>query len=245
VTSLERRVRLVQRAMKVPPLNSERVRSKAITAYRAAKFRRARIAERFGSSKYSTPAQAGMDVALAKILSPGGTFIEAGANDGYRQSNTYYLERFHGWSGVLVEPVPHLAEVARKRRKAAVFNCGLVANDFEGETLTIRYGDLMSGVDVGLENASWGWERAYDIEIPARTLDSVLEEAGIGKVDLLSLDVEGYEVPVLQGFDLERFSPGHVLIEIRDGDPAPVQAQLPGYELQQWLTDEDALFARA
>ena len=39
----------------------------------------------------------------------GGVFVEAGANDGYAQSNTYYFERMRGWSGVLIEPVPELA----------------------------------------------------------------------------------------------------------------------------------------
>lgn len=236
---------LVRGVTKVPPMNSQRVRSAVINGYRAIKWRRARLAERFGSSRYSTPAQHGMDLQLAEILPPGGTFVEAGGNDGFRQSNTYYLERFHGWSGVLVEPVPHLAEVARRRRSAAVFNCALVARDYEGDSVTIRYGDLMSGIDVGLEEASWGWEPAYDIDVPARTLDSVLDEAGVEKVDLVSLDVEGYEVPVLRGFDIERFKPGALLLEVRDRDPDELRDVLPGYELRQWLSEQDALFVRA
>lgn len=48
----------------------------------------------------------GLDEKLAPYLNfKGGIFIEAGANNGIRQSNTYYLEAVRGWKGILVEPV--------------------------------------------------------------------------------------------------------------------------------------------
>ena len=40
----------------------------------------------------------------------GGFFIEAGANDGLNQNNTYILEHAFGWRGMLIEPMPVLAE---------------------------------------------------------------------------------------------------------------------------------------
>ena len=45
-----------------------------------------------------------------------GIFVEAGAFDGYGGSNTYWFERFRGWTGVLIEPTPELAARARKGR---------------------------------------------------------------------------------------------------------------------------------
>jgi hypothetical protein len=47
-----------------------------------------------------------MDERLAAMLGDGGYFVEAGAHDGFTQSNTYLLERRHGWRGLLVEPMP-------------------------------------------------------------------------------------------------------------------------------------------
>jgi len=48
--------------------------------------------ETFGSERYSRPALHQMDVLLEKILPAGpGVFVEAGAHDGFTQSNTYYL----------------------------------------------------------------------------------------------------------------------------------------------------------
>jgi FkbM family methyltransferase len=186
-----------------------------------------------------------MDVRLAELLGDGGVFVEAGANDGFRQSNTYYLERFHGWSGVLVEPIPELADVARRRRtKSRVINCALVAEDFPEETVTIRFRDLMSSVDPEVSETSWGWERAYDVAVRARTLTSVLEEAGVEKVDLMSLDVEGHEASVLDGLDLERFGPKWLLIEVRDRNLDRLSSRLPGYAVHEWLTEQDALLVR-
>ena len=46
-----------------------------------------------------------MDKKLLKYLNyNNGFFIELGANDGLRQSNTYYLEKNLGWRGILIEP---------------------------------------------------------------------------------------------------------------------------------------------
>jgi hypothetical protein len=78
--------------------------------------------------RYSQPALFGMDRRLEALMPwPGGTFLEAGAHDGYTQSNTYFLEHHRGWSGVLVEPVPELrAKCERRRPRAQVFGCALV-----------------------------------------------------------------------------------------------------------------------
>ena len=43
-----------------------------------------------------------LDRKIEKYLPRSGVFIEAGANDGLNQSNTLFLARKHGWSGILV-----------------------------------------------------------------------------------------------------------------------------------------------
>ena len=55
----------------------------------------------------------------------GGVFLEAGALDGELYSNSLYLEREFGWSGLLVEPNPAaFAEILRKRRRSwAIRGC--------------------------------------------------------------------------------------------------------------------------
>ena len=82
-------------------------------------WRRRGVFEALGSRRYSQPALHGMDARLEALLDrDGGVFLEAGAHDGYTQSNTYYLERFRGWTGVLVEAVPELHAKAARRARA-------------------------------------------------------------------------------------------------------------------------------
>src|SRR4051794_1631472 len=61
---------------------------------------RNRVFEAFRSQRYAWPALLDLDRRLAELAGPGpGTFVEAGAHDGFTQSNTYWLERHGGWSG--------------------------------------------------------------------------------------------------------------------------------------------------
>jgi hypothetical protein len=66
-----------------------------------------KIFEQFGSDEFSKP-YAGHDKLLEIINFKNGFCIEVGGNDGYFHSPTYYLERFKGWRGVLVEPLNYI-----------------------------------------------------------------------------------------------------------------------------------------
>lgn len=191
---------------------------------------RRKIFESFGSPRYSRPSLYEIDRKLERYLPyHNGFFIEAGANDGFRQSNTYYLERFKGWQGILVEGIPQLYQkCVTQRLKSQVFNCALVGDDFTESTVTMKYANLMSIVDGALKNEACDRQhlaraieyqhdvdRAYDVIVPARTLTSVLDEAGVGEIDLLSLDVEGFELNVLKGLNFNKYQPKYMLIEAR------------------------------
>ena len=54
-----------------------------------------------------------------------GFFIEAGAVDGERLSNTIFLELERQWTGLLVEPNPELYEIllTRKRKVWSIGHC--------------------------------------------------------------------------------------------------------------------------
>lgn len=160
--------------------------------------------------------QHGEDVLLAEIFKNDiGICVEVGANDGVTYSNTKYLEE-HGWTCILVEPTPRLCEKIRKTRSGQLFECA--ATDTDGEiTLYIsEEHDLFSSVEkqaTMMDELARSKLAILPVKVAARRLDSILVEAGVERLDMVSIDVEGHEYSVLKGFDLERFNPRIMLIE--------------------------------
>jgi FkbM family methyltransferase len=238
------------------PTARQRMRRRLRPVHRLAKDVRRQAFERLGSDRYSRPALFEMDRKLVRYLPErGGFFVEAGANDGFDQSNTYWLERFRGWSGVLVEGIPALAQrCARLRPASTVVNCALVAPEREGELIPMAFGRLTSLVkgargsaqaDLALLQEAVLADEIYEVMVPGRTLSSVLDDIRPGRIDLLSLDVEGYELEVLRGMDLARHAPRFILVEVFD-EPgkrdAVDQLLAPRYELVDMLTHHDLLY---
>lgn len=190
--------------------------------------RRRRLHELVGSARYSRPSLNGIDAQLEQYLDrDAGFFVEAGAHDGFTQSNTYYLERFRRWHGLLIEPVPMLfARCQRERRSSRSVQAALVGPEYSQPEIELEYGDLMTVVPQAQAapeaKTRFAEMRAHFLpdcqpfrfKAPARTLSSLLDEHTPGQtVDLLSLDVEGYELEALRGLDLSRHRPGFICVE--------------------------------
>lgn len=207
--------------------------------------------EAFGSDRYSRMALNELDRKLEHHLNfDNGFFVEAGANDGIAQSNTYYFERLRGWSGLLIEAEPGLAAACRNNRRARVMNAALVAEETPGSTVQLHFAGLMSTIEGALGDAATTARHVQaglavqpeiglgrQMRVPARTLSSLLDEAGVTRrVDLLSLDVEGAEPGALRGIDYTRHAPRFICVEVRDEEA--INAILGSrYELVDVLTD--------
>ena len=191
-------------------------------------------------------------------LSRPGFFVELGANNGVAQSNTKHLELYHSWQGVLVEPYPANFEQLKmtRSRKTRFFWAACVSFQFKEPSVKLIYSNLMT-IAKGLENDKknvdeWAKSGAkfldensspHEFTAPARTLQSILEEAiAPRKIDLLSLDVEGAEMEVLKGIDWKYFSFDFICIET-DSFEAIKEFLLPfGYSFRLKLSDHDYLF---
>jgi len=168
-----------------------------------------------------------LDDKLLKYLNfENGFFIEAGANDGLSQSNTALYEFEYGWKGLLVEPNPKKCFECKKRRiNSIVENYALVSDNYTDDYIEGNFdetGYSESLTSLVYDKGDWcdSLLQVYKekiknnlIKVPAITLNKLLEKHQIEKVDFISLDVEGYEISVLNGFDLEKYNPTYLLIE--------------------------------
>lgn len=198
---------------------------------------------------------------LSHVRPRRGTFVELGAFDGVSQSNTAWLEGNRGWRGILIEPIPEsYVQCIRNRPLATVVNCACVSDQYGDPTVEMVYSGLMSIIRGARssDEADEAWVSLgeelqqltrYTCTVRARTLTAVLEEHRLRCVDLLSLDVEGYEIEVFKGFDLERFRPRHILVEQSGGDDVDHYLTVQGYrkvaELARGQLTSDVLYERA
>ena len=174
-----------------------------------------------------------------------GTFVEVGANDPILLSQTYRLEQL-GWSGILIEPLRECVDRLRSIRRARVYELAAGAPEDEGRQLPL----LVAGALSTLKPSIVEDVRPSEIrQVPVRTLDSVLAEAGLDRVDFLSIDVEGAELAVLRGFSIARYRPRLILVEDDVHDLTKhVYLTAHGYKLvrrtalNNWYVPRDAPF---
>jgi FkbM family methyltransferase len=208
-----------------------------------------------------------LDLKMIEAIGPGlnGYFVELGANDGIRQSNTYKLQKCFGWTGLLIEPSPaRFIECVSNRafgNRPEVRCAACVPFDYKDTFVEIEYADLMSVArGLGLsdqqvaDHADQGLPYLADPALRhsfgaiARTLTSLLDEVSAPSFfDLLIIDVEGNELAVLRGLDLDRYRPSWILAEARGPEIAEYLGYY-GYEMYSRLLDcadySDILFCR-
>ena len=149
-----------------------------------------------------------------------GYCVEVGALDGIQDSNTLHFEGA-GWRCLLVEADPEMAATCRATRPGStVMHAAAVAPDtppevsFEVMENCRALSSLAIGPEVTRRAPAWGLDaRIRRTTVPARTLDAMLEEWHPPRLDFVTIDVEGHEWSVLQGFSLARWRPEVLVLE--------------------------------
>ena len=160
-----------------------------------------------------------------------GIFIELGANDGLAQSNTAFFEFNRNWKGILIEPSIIAYEKCKLNRPNSIcINCACVDN--LDNNLTIM-GDFLDGNLMSSVNGN-RLDRKNLSSVKANTLENILDETlkktfGSNEIDFLSLDTEGFELIILKGLNLNKYSPKYLLIEIYNKDYTNITEYLKLY----------------
>lgn len=163
-------------------------------------------------------AQLFQDVLVLYLLGEkrNGVFVEFGACDGERHSNSYMLEKDFKWTGLLAEPARVWHEsLVDKRRCTADFRCVWKKSGEKlefMEALTPELSTVRSKSCSDRHVRSEGSAGGYEVETV--TLNDLLHEHDISPgFDYLSIDTEGSETEVLSAFDLARYRPSVLTIE--------------------------------
>ena len=157
----------------------------------------------------NTESQHGEDLLLLPtlLLAAGGrpgSFVELGALNGVRYSNTVVLERCFGWRGVLIEGNPDNFDQLQRSSRAAVKVHSAVCRG-EG-TVAFTAGGSQEAGDLSVLRAADLRSVAFNkpnhsaaVNVSCRPLSRIVDEAGFrDSIDFLSLDVQGAELRVLQ-----------------------------------------------
>lgn len=120
-------------------------------------------------------------------------FIDVGAYDGLRGSNTALFELYLGWDGICIEPNKSSYEQLLKSRKCKTYNLCIGDKNTVGE---FWEGDgglaALSGLHDSLHNKHIDriGNKYSKKQIEIRTLSSIMDDNNIINVDYLSIDVE-------------------------------------------------------
>jgi FkbM family methyltransferase len=136
---------------------------------------------------------------LAAMLHPGFVFFDIGANVG---AYTLFVANRVGRSGKIVAVEPHPTSLERLR-------CNLALNGIDWVRIApVALAERSGTLDLYVNDRNLGGSSlAADpggsgraIEVPCRTLASLVEEEGVTRIDAIKVDVEGAEDRVLMPY---------------------------------------------
>jgi FkbM family methyltransferase len=181
----------------------------------------------------NTYSQIGQDLAVLKKYrnKRNGYFVEIGASDGIKFSNTYLLETQYNWTGICVEALPTKMDVLKKNRPKSICINKAVFNK-SGEIVSFDIAnsfDMLSGISNYIDkHKSRVDSNKTTISVETITLNDILEQNKAPLyIDYLSIDTEGTEFEILKSVDLTKYKFG--LIDIEHNYVEPRRTEIKHY----------------
>jgi FkbM family methyltransferase len=185
----------------------------------------------------NSKSQMGQDKILDQQIFNGkknGVFVEVGALDGICGSNTYFFEKERSWTGLLIEPNPIEFKKLEKidRELSIKENCAISNEEGDINFLSIEGPcNVLSGIlefynenhlsRINRELESYkSYEEGHElysksetIKMKALKLQTLFDKYNLVDIDLISIDVEGAEMNVLESIDYTKTNITCFLIE--------------------------------
>jgi len=161
----------------------------------------------------------GVDILIENIFrnQKNGFYIDVGCQHPIKNNNTYLLHK-KGWSGINID---------LDKDNIDLFNVSRISDD----NINIAASNRINEVDLfffhkkspinTIDKRTSQFQKAKISsikKIKTNTLNNIIKSSKYSnrKIDLLSIDVEGHELPVLEGLDFDKYSPNVIVVEYLD-----------------------------
>ena len=157
-----------------------------------------------------------------------GFYIDVGCYHPVRASLTHLLYK-KGWKGVNIDiskDTINLFNIARPNDK----NINIGIADKEGEDFYYQSSHINQA------NSFKFYDNVKKVKVQITTLDNIIKNLGIEKIDFLNIDVEYRDFKALQGLDLNNVRPS--LIAIEDNDAYDI-ADVTNSDIYKYMTNKE------
>lgn len=171
---------------------------------------------KYGEGAAISFSQSGEDMVLRHLLrdKPNGFFVDVGANNPIRFSNTFYFY-LRGWKGINVDPIPGVMKNFNKLRprdiniEKAVGKRG-ISKFFMFEESCYNTFDEKIAETIQIKKIS---NLISKIDIQKIPLIDLFKDHVFCSIDFLTIDAEGLDIEILETNDWEKFRPLYICIE--------------------------------
>jgi FkbM family methyltransferase len=159
--------------------------------------------------------QEGEDLLLSRIFDhqPKGFYVDCGAHHPFRFSNTKLLYD-KGWRGINIEPNPEVSDLFKRYRPNDMY-CGVGVSEQKGTIPYYVYGHpALNTFDEAMVK-SRSEKPIKQLLIETTPLAELLNQnlPPNTSIDLLTIDVEGFDLKVLKSNDWAKYPPNFIFVE--------------------------------
>jgi FkbM family methyltransferase len=167
-----------------------------------------------------------------------GVMVEVGAGPPTFISSSKHF-RDLGWRCICIDPNPKFVE-QHKAEGSEIYQYACSNKTGNGtfqiyDSTTYGHSSENSGVSHSALSFRYGAANSQkEINVEIIKLNDLLEKLNIKKVDYVSIDVEGWEIEVMQGFDVSKYKPKVIVLEnFLYADEYTTYMESVGYTLHQ------------